>query len=254
MKKQDHVSEKQKEERKFLEKILECNNIPACDKINNLGLYLKTGSLAHILFCNEAYLLIKDVPGVIMEFGVWYGQNLILFENLRAIYEPFNKLRKVIGFDTFTGYPESVKTVFDENALSKGYLDKEIYSLENDYSNWLKTVIMFHETNNVLGHKHINTVVKGEVENTLPNYLDKNNTTVIALIYMDLALYASTKFVLEMIIPYLVKGSVIIFDEFNHPELAGDTLAFRETFKEKNINYEIRLSAYMREKTFVIIK
>ena len=63
MQKQDHVEDKQLEKRKFLEKILEHNNIPSSDKINNLGLYLKTGSLSHILFCNEAYLLIKDING-----------------------------------------------------------------------------------------------------------------------------------------------------------------------------------------------
>ena len=26
-----------------------------------------------------------DLPGSIFEFGAWYGSNLVLFENLRAI-------------------------------------------------------------------------------------------------------------------------------------------------------------------------
>lgn len=69
---------------------------------------MRSSALAKILFVDEAYRLILEQPGVIVEFGTWWGQNLVLFENLRAIYEPFNQSRRVIGFDTFKGYP-SVK-------------------------------------------------------------------------------------------------------------------------------------------------
>jgi hypothetical protein len=40
-----------------------------------------------------------------MEFGVRWGQNLALMHALRGIYEPFNYNRKIIGFDTFGGFP-----------------------------------------------------------------------------------------------------------------------------------------------------
>ena len=40
----------------------------------------------------------------ILEFGTRFGHNLVVFENLRAIYEPFNKTREIVGFDTFEGY------------------------------------------------------------------------------------------------------------------------------------------------------
>lgn len=70
----------------------------------SLGLFMRSSALTKILFVHELYSLIKDIPGVIMEFGCWWGQNLILFENLRAIYEPFNQARRIIGFDTFQGY------------------------------------------------------------------------------------------------------------------------------------------------------
>ena len=252
MLKQDHANDNQLEKRKFLQEALNSKRIPDEHKINNLGLFLKTGSLAHILFCNEAYELIKDIPGVIMEFGVWYGNNQILFENLRAIHEPFNKLRKIIGFDTFDGYPEDKKDKNDLKAMNKGYLDKDIYDIGN-HTDYLKKLIEFHEDNNVLPNNKKNEIVIGKVEDTLLNYLNEYKSTVIALIYLDLALYKSTCYVLENIIPYLVKGSVIIFDEFNHPEIVGDTIAFREIFAKKNINYEIKLSKFMREKTFLKI-
>ena len=37
----------------------------------NLGLYMRSSALAKLLFLNELYELILDIPGVIMEFGTW---------------------------------------------------------------------------------------------------------------------------------------------------------------------------------------
>ena len=66
---------------------------------------MKWQDLARILFMDDLYRRIVDVPGVILELGVRWGQNLALFSALRTIYEPFNHNRKVIGFDTFAGFP-----------------------------------------------------------------------------------------------------------------------------------------------------
>src|SRR3954471_24614111 len=95
-----------------------------------LGLYMRSSALAKILFVDEAYRLIVDQPGIIVEFGTWWGQNLILFENLRSIYEPFNQSRRVIGFDTFEGYPEiSEKDVASETIKVGGYtVAKDYYA------------------------------------------------------------------------------------------------------------------------------
>ena len=251
--KHTHATKESLEKRKFLYDLIDSKLIPNNHKIDNLGLFLKSGSLSHILFLNEIYSYIKEIPGIIMEFGVWYGQNQILFENLRAIHEPFNKLRKIIGFDTFDGYPEDKKTENDLKAINKGYLEKDIYDVSN-YTDYLKNIIDFHQENNILPEKKINEIVIGKVEDTLLKYLNENKSTVIALIYLDLAIYKSTCFVLENILPYLIKGSVIIFDEFNHPDIVGDTIAFREILLKNNIDYEIKLSKFMREKTFLIIK
>ena len=79
--------------------------VPRDQLLVNPALYIRSSVLAKMLYVNELYEQIVRVPGVIMEFGVWWGQNLALFESLRAIYEPYNHTRKAVGFDTFTGYP-----------------------------------------------------------------------------------------------------------------------------------------------------
>jgi hypothetical protein len=64
---------------------------------------LKRQSLSRILYYNNLYQKIIDIPGVICEFGVQWGATLAQLINLRGMYEPFNHGRKIFGFDTFEG-------------------------------------------------------------------------------------------------------------------------------------------------------
>src|SRR6476620_3206404 len=86
--------------------------LPVDDRMFNLGLYVRSSLLVKFLVMDDLYRRFKSVPGVLIEFGTWWGQNMVLLENLRAIHEPFNKQRSIIGFDTFDGY-------VDEAAMKK---------------------------------------------------------------------------------------------------------------------------------------
>lgn len=78
--------------------------------LKDLPLFLSRSSLGHILFIDSVYRQILNIPGCIMEFGVRWGRNLSLFTSLRNLYEPYNVSRKIIGFDTFEGFPSCIKT------------------------------------------------------------------------------------------------------------------------------------------------
>src|SRR5438876_6491073 len=101
---ESHASDLQLQFRQRLNDLLKTTPLSVEHLATNFGLYMRSSALVKFLVLNELYQLILDVPGVIMEFGTWWGQNLVVFENLRAIYEPFNKMRRVIGFDSFRGY------------------------------------------------------------------------------------------------------------------------------------------------------
>src|SRR5271157_3694788 len=90
--------------REFTRHFMVCP-IPEDQLLSNLGLFLNSKNLSRILFMNHLYQQIIDVPGIVMEFGVRWGQNLSLFAALRGIYDPFNRHRTIVGFDTFKGFP-----------------------------------------------------------------------------------------------------------------------------------------------------
>lgn len=210
------------------------------------GLFMRSSALTKILFLNEVYELIVNQPGVIVEFGTWWGQNIVLFENLRAIYEPFNQTRRVIGFDTFKGY---------ESISSKDKVSDTIkeggYSTSQDYQIYLESLIDYHEKNNILGSIKKHELVKGDVTKTAPLYFSNNGDLIIALAYFDMALYEPTKVALEAIKPHLIKGSVLMLDEFNNNDYPGETRAFKEVFK--NIPFKANKSKYMNDRTFITI-
>ena len=90
--------------KRFVETFKQCP-IPEDEILSNLGLFLNSKNLSRILFMDHLYRQIIDVPGIIIEFGVRWGQNTALFAALRGLYDTFNRHRKIVGFDTFKGFP-----------------------------------------------------------------------------------------------------------------------------------------------------
>jgi len=229
-------------QREILYNLFAKTPLPDDQLLINLGLYMRSSALAKILFIDELYQLITNLPGVIMEFGTWWGQNLILFENLRAIYEPFNQNRRIVGFDTFRGYPEiSSKDIEGDTIKVNGY------TVSEGYKDYLEKLLTYHESNNVLSNIKKHAVIEGDVAETLPKYLEENPETIIALAYFDLALYHPTGVCLRAIMPHLIKGSVVMFDELNHKDYPGETIAFKECLAREK--FTLKRSRYIADRT-----
>lgn len=235
--------------REKLEELYLNTPIPTKELMSNFGLFLRSGALVKYLVINEIYQMIVDVPGSIMEFGVWWGQNLVLFENFRAIYEPFNKNRRIIGFDTFQGYAN----VSDkDNQRSKIFYEGN-FACSQNYNKYLGNLLETHEQLNVYGHlSGIHKLVVGDCCDTVPKYFDNNRDEIVALAYLDVGLYLPTKVILKNILPNTVPGSVIVLDELNWNEAKGERIAYKEMLK--NIDHEICCSRYTKERAYIRIK
>lgn len=189
--------------------------------IQNLGLYLNRMTLSRILFMCELYKKIINVHGNILEFGVRWGQNLALFINCRGIFEPYNYNRKIIGFDTFEGFPSISDK--DSSKISEGD-----YNVPKRYEKYLKELLFYHESEAPISHKKKFELIKGDATKEFEKYLDEHPELVVALAYFDFDLYKPTKKCLELLMNRVTKGSVIGFDELNHAEFPGETIALME--------------------------
>jgi hypothetical protein len=148
-----------------------------------------------------------------LEFGVWKGASINFFSKY---------VNTIYGFDSFEGLKED----WTGTSLMKGTfnLNKKIPRL----------------------NKNVIPIV-GWVQDTLVSFLDKYKPE-INFVHLDLDTYESTKFVLSKIKPYLVKNSIIAFDEiYNFPgwEL-GEYKALKESFNDDEYKYICFSMTYQR--------
>ncbi len=201
------------------------SSIPDREVLANLGLFHTRVSLGRTLFMYKLYLKALETHGVIMEFGARWGQNLALFTTFRSIHEPYNLSRRIIGFNTFTGFPSVHPSDGSSSTAQPGVL-----SVTPGYEDYLGKLLEAHERLAPRSHVKKHQLVKGDVLETLPAYLEEHPETIIALAYFDLDLYEPTKRCLELIKPFLAKNSVIGFDELVLGEYPGETVALREAW------------------------
>lgn len=244
---QSRVTSEQQSNRDHLMSLYQNSAIPPKDMVVNFPLYMRSSAVAKLLYINELYQLITETPGVIMEFGVWWGANLALFESLRAVHEPYNYTRKVIGFDTYEGYA----SISDQDG-SSDLVTSGNYSIPTDHFGHLQQVLDCHQKENVMANVKKYELVKGDATKSIDEYLKRHPETIISLAYFDMQLYAPTKACLAAIKPHLTKGSVIAMDEINCPEFPGETLALKEVFQLDTIR--LRRSSILPDRAYFVIE
>jgi hypothetical protein len=208
------------------------------EKLESFPKYVPRQNLARFLARYEIFKLVQNVQGSIVECGVQYGIGLMSFANLSVILEPYNFQRRIIGFDTFAGFPE----VADEDLKGlpdrkSGHLKKGGFAVPSAYEDLLKAVELF-DKNRFLNHFPKVDVVKGDFSQTCQKYLDDHPHLVISCLYLDFDIYAPTKLAIEYFYKRIPKGGVVVFDELNEEAFPGETIAVMETLGLSNLRIQ----------------
>lgn len=216
---------------KDLNNFIESAQVSNIKKIQTFPVYATRQVVTSFLEKYELYKLAKNVPGSIVECGVAGGFGLMSFAHFCSIFEPYHYVKRVIGFDTFEGFAgvtDQDKTS-KANHLHEGGLNFGSYDI-------LQNAISLYNRNRVLGHIDKVQLVKGDVSKTFPLYLKENPSLVISLLYMDLDLYKPTLDTLRVAIERVPRGGIIAFDELNHWDYPGETMAVMESIGIKNLH------------------
>jgi hypothetical protein len=203
------------------------------DKLRNFAKYVPRQTVAQFLAKKELFDRITNVHGHIVECGVLLGGGLMTWAQLSAIYEPVNHIRRIVGFDTFTGFPELTEKDRGQNlehAVQNGLACPA-------YDDLLECIRLY-DLNRPLGHIPRVELTVGNAMQTLPDYLKKNPHVVVALLYLDFDLYEPTKIALETFLPRMPKGAVLAFDELDQAAWPGETLAVLEMVGLRNLRIQ----------------
>jgi len=193
--------------------------------------------LSKMLAHYELYKSIINLPGHIVECGVYKGSSLIRFSTFREILEnPYS--RKIIGFDMFGKFPAQ------EEANDQKFVEK--FELAGGDG------ISVEALKEVFAHKSFVNyeLIKGDVINTIPEYISKYPELKIALLHIDVDVYKPSIVILERLYDKVVKGGLVVFDDFGM--VAGETKAIDEFFAKKDVIIEklsiSHVPSYIRKK------
>ncbi len=198
--------------------------------IEDFILYYRRVNFAKFLTHIDIFQKTIGVPGCVVELGVFKGVSLLTFTKLIEIYCPGDTLKRVIGFDTFKGFPG----LDEKDGAPNESRDKVEggWNAETFYP-YLKKIVEITQGDSMIPRFKRIELVEGDVCKTVPEYVAKNPGLRISLLHLDLDLYEPTKIALEVLYPLVVPGGVVLLDEYGMDGFPGESAAFDEYFEGK---------------------
>ena len=171
------------------------------------------------------YLRNNSIEGDVVELGVAAGGN---FATMLMGCRDAGIMRKGWGFDSFQGIQLAGKKDTSQPGIGEITHDVEV----PDEALLVSSGITVHPKQNVIdnltswGLYDNVELVEGWVQHTLPVYADKIDK--IAVLRLDMDIYYPTKIALEFLFDKVVKGGVVVIDDW---ALDGARLACEEYFE-----------------------
>lgn len=189
--------------------------------------------ISRALLYNE----IKDIPGDIVECGVFKGTGLYSFLKLKRIFNP-NSSKKVIGFDFFnTDKLISTIGIDDDREYMNTLFKDRSFSHHETFKENLKSQII---NDGFFDYEF--ELIDGDISLTSKEFSKNNPGLKISLLYMDLDLEIPTYNTLVNLWNNVTKGGMVVFDEYGYHKWSESKGVDR--FIEEN-NLEIRALNFM---------
>ena len=187
----------------------------------------------------ELYKMSQDIPGAIVECGVFKGVSLTRFAMFRELLSTSTS-KKIIGFDIFSEFPQ---TKFSKDKLERKKFIDEAGSKSIEKNDLVKILKKKRIEKNI-------ELIKGDITKTVPAYVKKHPELKISLLNVDVDIYEPSVTILETLFPLVSKGGVVIFDDYGI--FAGETKAVDDYFKKSKI--EIKKIPFSKTPSYFIKK
>ena len=201
-------------------------------KLMNFEKYVPRQALTRFLVRYELFKMIQNTHGSIIECGVHWGGGLMAWAKLCAGLDVFSLSRRVVGFDTFEGFPSLNKK--DLGSAKHEDLKERGLSTISDIEEEINDCIKEFDDNRFFNQYPKVSTVKGDAIKTIPQFIKDNEHLLVSLLYLDFDLYEPTKVALENFYPRMHKGAVLAFDNLQADTYKGETIAALEYFGNFN--------------------
>jgi hypothetical protein len=171
---------------------------------------------------------IKDIPGDIVELGVFKGTGIFTFLKLKRFLSP-NSIKKIIGFDFFNTQELLSSLKVEEKFNMKTLFDKRGFQHNKTYFNQLKNTIL---DSGFIDYEF--DLIEGDVSITTKKFVANNPGFKISLLYLDLDLEIPTYNSLENLWDRVSKGGIVVFDEYAYHKWT-ESIGVDKFFSDKNV-------------------
>jgi hypothetical protein len=218
---------------KLRKNYFEFSGLTAEGILNHFPTFSRRVNITRFLAHYELYRMVSKLPGSIVELGVFKGASLMAFAHFLEIFNHGDRSRRVIGFDSFEGLGElHEKDGKPDSSHSKSQGGWRAEGFEED----LKTMIDFFSRESFVPQSPRIQLVKGDINLSVPEFVKNNPGLRISLLHFDCDLYEPTITGLRHLVPLIVPGGIVVFDEYAITAWAGETAAVEEYFgKDRRI-------------------
>ena len=200
--------------------------------------------LGKLLYRYKFFELTKDLPGDIVELGVFKGSGVATFLKFIEIFSTHSN-KKIIGFDLFNSLNDVV------SSFENGQTMQTVYSKVD--SNELNLSSVSNKLKNINSDSSKFLLVEGDVCKTTKSFVTNNPGFRIGLIYVDLDLNEPVYHSLMNLWDNLLPGGYIIFDEYEYHKF-DESNGVDRFLKEKKLEYTIKSTNWMAPTAFMIKK
>ena len=210
------------------------------DHYNGLILSPDGDRIRKLLVRYELFKLSLEVPGDIVECGVFRGVGLMYWLKLLRIYAPAAH-KRVVGFDTFGSFGGSLLP-YEEKSAHRYLQEASFAGVEpGDLLSLARAAGFTREVE----------LVAGNLEQTAREYAEQNPGWRISLLHLDSDTYGGTRAALEHFYPLVTRGGVVIFDEYADRGW-GESDAVDEYFAPRKVS--LRSVPFASKPTAYLIK
>ncbi len=192
------------------------------DKIRSFARFISRQQVTAISAYIDIFRMTSGVAGSIADCGVFYGQGFMSYANIAAAFEERKFTSKIVGFDTFEGAVGT--TEIDQANVHYKREDGEFVS---DSYDDLKLATSIFDSDRALNHIPKLELVRGDIRDTAPKYMEKNPDTRWRILHLSMNIYEPTKAALEAFYPRLTPGGIVVVQGVGF-NCAGATKAVEE--------------------------
>jgi len=174
------------------------------------------------------YVNDNKIDGDIVECGVWRGGSMMAVAD--TLLGLGNTSKSLYLFDTFEGMAPPTDDDIDISGVAAEDLMKSTEKTEDDSVWCYAGLAQVRSAVSTIGYPSEQVhFVQGMVEQTIPEHAPEK----IALLRLDTDWYESTKHEMEHLFPRLVRGGILIIDDYGHWQ--GARKAVDEYFAQHEI-------------------